>query len=208
MSETRWTPSRIGVRTPSIWRTFGNGAAGQVQHDLFGVVMQALLDAREAGLPAERESWSLQRALIAHLAATWDQPDDGIWEVRGGRRHFTFSKVMAWVAIDRSIEAAERHGLTAPLAEWRTLRRRIHAAVCAHGLDPARGCFTQSFGSTALDASLLQLPLLGFLPASDSRVAATVAAIEQELMPNGLVLRYDTRAAVDGLPPGEGAFLA
>ncbi len=202
--EVAWLPGYQGASPVRI----GNGAAGQVQHDLFGVVMQALLDARQAGLPADRESWSLQRALIAHLAATWDQPDDGIWEVRGGRRHFTFSKVMAWVAIDRSIEAAERHALTAPLAEWRALRRHIHETVCTQGIDPARGCFTQSFGSTALDASLLQIPLLGFLPADDPRVAATVAAIEQELMPNGLVLRYDTRAAVDGLPPGEGAFLA
>lgn len=202
--EVEWLPGFQGARPVRV----GNGAAGQVQHDLFGVVMQALLDARDGGLPAAPESWSLQRALVDHLAATWEQPDDGIWEVRGGRRHFTFSKVMAWVAIDRSIQAAERHALPAPLAEWRALRRRIHECVCTHGIDPARGCFTQSFGSPALDASLLQLPLLGFLPADDPRVAATVAAIERELMPEGLVLRYDTREAVDGLPPGEGAFLA
>ncbi len=202
--EVEWLPGFQGARPVRV----GNGAAGQVQHDLFGVVMQALLDVREGGLPAGRESWSLQHALIDHLAATWEQPDDGIWEVRGGRRHFTFSKVMAWVALDRSIHAAERHGLKAPLAEWRALRRRVHETVCRHGIDPARGCFTQSFGSAALDASLLQIPLLGFLPPDDPRVAATVAAIERDLMPHGLVLRYDTREAVDGLPPGEGAFLA
>ncbi len=202
--EVEWLPGFQGARPVRV----GNGAAGQVQHDLFGVVMQALLDAREGGLPAAPESWSLQRALIDHLAATWEQPDDGIWEVRGGRRHFTFSKVMAWVAIDRSLQAAERHDLKAPLAAWRALRHRIHETVCQYGIDPARGCFTQSFGSTALDASLLQIPLLGFLPADDPRVAATIAAIEQDLMPQGLVLRYDTREAMDGLPPGEGAFLA
>ena len=186
----------------------GNGAAEQVQHDIFGVVMQALFDARAGGLWADPESWRLQCALIDHLAGTWEMPDEGIWEVRGGRRHFTFSKVMAWVALDRSIAAAERFGLTAPPAQWRALRQRIHEAVCAGGIDPGRGCFVQSFGASALDASLLQIPLVGFLPADDPRMVATVAAIEGELMPQGLVLRYDTRLAADGLPPGEGAFLA
>jgi GH15 family glucan-1,4-alpha-glucosidase len=202
--EVDWLPGHGGARPVRV----GNGAAGQMQHDVFGVVMMALLEAREAGLPADPESWRLQQALVTHLAGVWQAPDEGIWEVRGPRRHFTFSKVMAWVAVDRSIVAAERFGLPAPLAAWRGLRRRIHAAVCAEGVDPVRGCFTQSFGDMALDASLLQIPLVGFLPADDTRVAATVAAIERELMPGGLVLRYDTGAGTDGLPPGEGAFLA
>ncbi len=202
--EVDWLPGHGGARPVRV----GNGAAGQMQHDVFGVVMQALLEAREGGLPADPESWNLQRALVAHLATVWQEPDEGIWEVRGGRRHFTFSKVMAWVALDRSIAAAERFGLAAPLEEWRALRARIHDTVCANGIDPARDCFTQSFGDAALDASLLQIPLVGFLPADDARVVATVAAIERELMQDGLVLRYDTRAATDGLPPGEGAFLA
>jgi GH15 family glucan-1,4-alpha-glucosidase len=199
-----WLPGHGGARPVRV----GNGAAAQMQHDVFGVVMQALLEAREAGLPADPQSWRLQQALVTHLAGVWQEPDEGIWEVRGPRRHFTFSKVMAWVAVDRSIAAAERFGLPAPLAAWRALRRRIHAAVCAEGIDAARGCFTQSFGAAALDASLLQIPLVGFLPADDARVVATVAAIERELMPDGLVLRYDTGAGTDGLPPGEGAFLA
>lgn len=202
--EADWLAGYQGARPVRI----GNGAAGQMQHDIFGIVMQALLEARVGGLSADPESWRLQRALIDHLAGTWQEADEGIWEVRGGRRHFTFSKVMAWVAVDRSIEAAERFDLPAPLPAWRVLRRRIHDTVCAEGIDAARGCFVQSFGDTALDASLLQIPLIGFLPADDSRVAATVAAIERELMPQGLVLRYDTRATADGLPPGEGAFLA
>ena len=172
--EVDWLPGFGGSRPVRV----GNGAAGQVQHDIFGVVMQALLDAREGGLSADPESWRLQRALIDHLGATWELPDEGIWEVRGGRRHFTFSKVMAWVAVDRSIVAAERFGLMAPLVAWRGLRQRIHDAVCAGGVDPARGCFVQSFGSAELDASLLQIPLVGFLPAGDARVVATVAAIE------------------------------
>lgn len=202
--EVGWLPGHRGARPVRV----GNGAAGQMQHDVFGVVMQALWEARAGGLPADPESWNLQRALVAHLATVWQEPDEGIWEVRGGRQHFTFSKVMAWVALDRSIAAAERFALAAPLDEWRALRACIHETVCANGIDPVRGCFTQSFGDPALDASLLQIPLVGFLLADDPRVVATVAAIEEGLMPEGLVLRYDTRVADDGLPPGEGAFLA
>lgn len=202
--EADWLAGWHGARPVRI----GNGAADQLQHDIFGTVMQALLEIRQGGLPADRESWRLQQALIDHLATIWEAPDEGIWEVRGGRRHFTYSKVMAWVAVDRSIAAAEHSALPAPLDAWQALRQRIHDAVCAQGIDPARGCFTQSFGDTALDASLLQIPLVGFLPADDPRVVATVAAIEGELMPHGLVLRYDTSAGTDGLPPGEGAFLA
>ncbi len=207
--EVEWLPGFQDSRPVRV----GNGAAGQLQHDIFGAVMQALLDGRAGGLSADPESWRLQLALIDHLGATWELPDEGIWEVRGGRRHFTFSKVMAWVAVDRSIAAAERFELKAPLPAWRGLRQRIHDVVCAEGVDPVRGCFVQSFGGLELDASLLQIPLVGFLPAGDARVAATVAAIEAGLMPHGLVLRYDTRAGADGLAPdglagGEGAFLA
>jgi len=202
--EVDWLPGWRGARPVRV----GNGAAGQMQHDVFGIVMQALLEERVGGLVTSADSWNLQRKLIDHLAGVWTLPDEGIWEVRGGRQHFTFSKVMAWVAVDRSIQAAERDGLEAPLDQWRALRQRIHDTVCAQGVDPDRGCFVQAFGGTALDASLLQLPLVGFLPADDPRVAATVAAVEAALMPHGLVLRYDTRATADGLPPGEGAFLA
>ncbi len=201
--EVDWLPGWQGARPVRV----GNGAANQMQHDVFGVVMQALLDERAGGLVTSAESWNLQRALLDRLAAVWTEPDEGIWEVRGGRQHFTFSKVMAWVAVDRSIEAAQRFDLPAPLAEWQALRARIHATVCAKGVDPERGCFVQAFGGTALDASLLQLPLVGFLPVDDPRITATVAAIEAGLMPHGLVLRYDTRDTADGLPPGEGAFL-
>jgi GH15 family glucan-1,4-alpha-glucosidase len=202
--EVDWLPGHGGARPVRV----GNGAAGQMQHDVFGHVTMALLEAREGGLAASADSWNLQVKLMEYLEQVWHLPDEGIWEVRGGRRHFTFSKVMAWVAMDRSIRAAERFGLEAPLERWRALRARIHAAVCAQGVDARRGCFVQSFGDTVLDASLLQIPLVGFLPVDDPRVAATVAAIEAELMPQGLVLRYDTRQVADGLPPGEGAFLA
>ena len=202
--EVPWLPGHAGAAPVRV----GNGAAGQMQHDVFGMVTMALLEAREAGLPASADSWNLQVKLMEHLEQVWHLPDEGIWEVRGGRRHFTFSKVMAWVALDRSIRAAEQYGLSGPLDRWRALRTRIHAVVCEQGVDRQRGCFVQSFGDTALDASLLQIPLVGFLPIDDPRVTATVAAIEAELMPEGLVLRYDTRRGTDGLPPGEGAFLA
>jgi GH15 family glucan-1,4-alpha-glucosidase len=138
----------------------------------------------------------------------WQEPDEGIWEVRGPRRHFTFSKVMAWVAIDRAVKSVEQFRLPGPVERWRELRERIHEDVCAKGFDAGRGCFVQSYGSTELDASLLQIPCTGFLPWDDRRVRATVAAIERELMHGGFVLRYRTQESVDGLPPGEGVFLA
>jgi GH15 family glucan-1,4-alpha-glucosidase len=186
----------------------GNAAAGQVQLDVYGEVLDALYVARQAGLGEHQASWDLECSLIAHLETIWDQPDEGLWEVRGGRRHFTHSKVMAWVAFDRAIRSAEQFGMDAPLDHWRGVRDAIHAQVCDQGFDATRDSFVQSYGSTALDASLLLIPIVGFLPAEDPRVRGTVAAIERELLRNGLVLRYDTGTGTDGLPPGEGAFLA
>ncbi|MFZ0810693.1 MAG: glycoside hydrolase family 15 protein [Bradyrhizobium sp.] len=186
----------------------GNAAAGQVQLDVYGEVLDALYVARRAGLAANAATWGLECALIAHLETIWDQPDDGIWEVRGGRKHFTHSKVMAWVAFDRAVRSSEEFGLEAPLDRWRAIRDRIHRRVCDDGFDVKQNSFVQSFGVTALDASLLLLPIVGFLPASDPRVLGTLAAIEQNLVRDGFVLRYHTTAGTDGLPPGEGAFLA
>ncbi|WDD94808.1 glycoside hydrolase family 15 protein [Burkholderia sp. FERM BP-3421] len=186
----------------------GNNAANQLQLDVFGEVMAALHLARVGGLQADDTVWSVQCALLEHLEQIWREPDEGIWETRGGRRHFTFSKVMAWVAFDRAIKSAEMFRLPAPLDHWRALRDAIHADVCEHAWDAAQQAFTQSYGSPELDASVLMLPLVGFLPPTDPRVTGTVAAIENGLMHDGLVLRYHTSEYDDGLPPGEGTFLA
>ena len=186
----------------------GNAAHDQLQVDVFGEVMDALHHARKAGLSANPEGWRLQVALVEYLGRIWQQPDEGIWEVRGGPQHFTHSKVMAWVALDRSIKSAEMFGLEGPLDRWRGLREQMHAEVCARGFDAKLGSFVQSYGSSQLDASLLLIPIVGFLPPEDPRVRGTVAAIEQRLMVEGLVYRYDTEETRDGLPPGEGAFLA
>ena len=185
----------------------GNAAAGQVQLDVYGEVMGALHRARESGLASPASAWDLQRTMIDHLAAILDQPDEGIWEVRGGRRNFTFSKIMAWVAMDRAIKDARTYGLDAPIDEWCALRDLIHETVCREGFDPHQNSFTQVFGSAPLDASLLLIATVGFLPADDSRVIGTVAAIERGLLADGFVLRYRTETNVDGLPPGEGVFL-
>jgi GH15 family glucan-1,4-alpha-glucosidase len=185
----------------------GNAAAHQVQLDVYGEVMEALYFARVDGLTATRGSWALQVNLISHLETIWQQPDEGIWEMRGGRQHFTFSKVMAWRAFDCAIRTAEEFGMEAPLDRWRETRERIHALVCERGFDPARNSFMQAFGSEHVDASLLMLPLVNFLPARDPRILGTVAAIERDLLRGGFVLRYDSHRAADGLPPGEGVFL-
>ena len=146
--------------------------------------------------------------VFAFLAKAWQQPDDGIWEMRGGRRHFVHSKVMAWVAVDRAVKAVERFGVDGPVDRWRALRERIHEEVCRRGFDAARGAFVQYYGGTDLDASLLMLPVVGFLPVTDPRVVSTVAAIERELTVHGLVRRYiPAGGRVDGLPGGEGVFL-
>ena len=202
--ELPWLPGYEGSRPVRI----GNLAVAQTQLDVYGEVMDALHLARRGGLAVDAEMWALQRHLVTHLETAWREPDEGIWEVRGPRRHFTHSKVMAWVAFDRAIKGVERHGLDGPVDRWRSVRDEIHADVCARGFDAARNTFTQSYGSEDLDASLLMIPLVGFLPAADPRMAGTVAAIEQDLLWNGLVRRYKPAERVDGLPGGEGVFLA
>ncbi len=186
----------------------GNAASGQVQLDVYGEVMAALYFARTRGLPADDTIWSLQCALLGHLQQIWDQPDDGIWEVRSGRQHFTHSKVMAWVAVDRAIRSAEEFNLKAPLEAWREWRQKIHDDVCAKAFDKKLNSFVQYYGSKNVDAATLMIPLVGFLPPDDPRVAGTVEAIERNLLREGFVIRYDTGDAKDGLPEGEGAFLA
>ena len=186
----------------------GNAASEQLQLDVYGEIMDVLHHARECRLAASEAGWQLQLALMAHLEEVWNQPDSGMWEVRGRSQHFTHSKVMAWVAFDRVIRSAERFGLPAPLRRWRALRRRIHADVCRHGFNPTVGTFVRTYGSKNLDASLLLLPLVGFLRPQDPRMRATIEAIERHLTRDGFVKRYDTRTASDGLPPGEGVFLA
>jgi GH15 family glucan-1,4-alpha-glucosidase len=186
----------------------GNAAAAQLQLDVYGEVMDALYQGCKAGLAMHDVAWDLQRALLGHLEKVWVHPDAGIWEVRGPPRHFTFSKVMCWVAFDRAIKMVEGFGLPGPLERWRELRARIHADVCERGYSERRGTFVQSYGTDELDAALLLIPTTGFLPVDDPRVARTVEAIERELTVDGLVKRYVTHESVDGLPPGEGVFLA
>jgi GH15 family glucan-1,4-alpha-glucosidase len=186
----------------------GNAACDQLQIDVFGEGMDAFHQARVGGLQVLAEGWDFQRAVLSHLEKIWSSPDEGIWEVRGGPQHFTHSKVMAWVAFDRMIKDAETFGLEAPVDRWRKLRADIHAEVCERGFNPTVGAFVQAYGSKHLDASALLIPAVGFLPPDDARVQSTVEAIERRLVRNGFVLRYDTAATEDGLPPGEGAFLA
>jgi GH15 family glucan-1,4-alpha-glucosidase len=186
----------------------GNAASGQLQLDVYGEVADALYQGRRGGLGALDAAFDLQCAMLDHLSTIWRQPDDGIWEVRGGRQHFTFSKVMAWVAFDRLIRAAEEFGFEGPIDQWKTQRQAIHDDVCTKAFNPKIGAFTQYYGSDTLDASVLRLPLVGFLPVSDPRVKGTIAAIEKGLMADGFVMRYNTESGKDGLPPGEGAFLA
>ena len=202
--EVPWLPGYEGASPVRI----GNAAHGQVQLDVFGEVLDAMHHAREAGLAGSDDAWQLQCALVNHLEAIWERPDEGIWEVRGGPQQFTHSKVMAWVALDRAIKGAERYGLQAPLDRWRRTRARIHEEVCRHGYDAELGSFVQAFGSKRLDASLLMMPLVGFLPVEDPRMRGTIQAVERHLLVDGFVLRYDSAATDDGLPAGEGAFLA
>jgi GH15 family glucan-1,4-alpha-glucosidase len=185
----------------------GNAAAKQYQLDVYGEVMDTLHLARLAGLAPEPEAWQVQVALLKFLESHWELPDEGLWEIRGPRRHFTHSKIMAWVAFDRGIKDAEKDGLEGPIERWRQIRDAIHALVCARGFDRGRNTFVQSFDSPHLDASLLLIPQVGFLPAEDPRVAGTIAAIERSLTVQGLIMRYSTETSVDGLPPGEGVFL-
>ncbi|MGH8870250.1 MAG: glycoside hydrolase family 15 protein [Actinomycetes bacterium] len=188
----------------------GNAAVSQTQLDVYGEVVEAMQFARAAGLAPDEQAWSLQRVLLEYLEGHWQQPDEGIWEVRGPQRHFTHSKVMAWVAADRAVAAIEHGGQRGDADRWRAMRAAIHKEVTARAYDPVRNTFTQSYGSRELDAALLLIPQVGFLPPEDPRVHGTVAAVQRELSSDGLVRRYDTTegSVVDGLGGEEGAFLA
>ena len=187
----------------------GNGASTQFQLDVYGEVLDVLYQARRRGLPADDSAWALVRHLLANLETRWREPDEGIWEVRGPRRHFTHSKVMAWVAFDRGLRLIEELGRAGPDERWRRVRDEIKAEVLEQGYDEELGSFVQSYGSKRVDASLLTIPLYGFLPADDPRVRGTLEAVRRELLVDGFVQRYrhdEEVEAVDGLPPGEGAF--
>jgi GH15 family glucan-1,4-alpha-glucosidase len=202
--ELPWLAGYEGSRPVRV----GNAASEQLQLDVYGEIMDVLHVAREHGLGPSTAGWAFQVAMLDHLEKIWREPDAGIWEVRSGPRQFTYSKVMAWVAFDRAVAGAEKYGLEGPVDRWRALREEIHAEVCRSGFNPAKNSFTQYYGAEHLDASLLLLPLVGFLPPTDPRIQGTVAAIERELMVDGLVRRYDTERNSDGLPAGEGLFLA
>jgi GH15 family glucan-1,4-alpha-glucosidase len=202
--EIDWLPGYENSRPIRI----GNAAYGQAQIDVFGEVMDALHQARRGGIASGESEWELQRALVQHVAKIWSQPDHGIWEIRSPPEHFTYSKVMAWVAVDRAIKGAVSFGFLAPLEQWRSLRKTIHEDVCRNGFNSDIGSFVRSYDSTELDASLLLIAEVGFLPADDPRIKGTVEAVERNLFVDGFLLRYDTQRVSDGLPPGEGAFLA
>jgi GH15 family glucan-1,4-alpha-glucosidase len=201
--ELPWLSGYCGSRPVRV----GNAAYTQFQLDVYGEVMDTLHLAEETGLESQARVWELQRVLLDFLESSWQKPDYGIWEMRGPARHFTYSKVMAWVAFDRAVQAVERFELPGPVARWRSCRARIHEEVCTLAYDPARRAFMQSYDRDRLDASVLKMLSVGFLPATDERMIGTVRAIERELTRDGLVLRYATAPHIDGLPPGEGVFL-
>ncbi|HEY6085626.1 MAG TPA: glycoside hydrolase family 15 protein, partial [Nitrospira sp.] len=201
--ELAWLP---GYEQSSPVR-IGNAAAGQTQLDVYGELIDAMHLARRVGIDADKTAWSLQQSILEHLEKIWDLPDKGIWEVRGPQRHFTHSKVMAWVAMDRAVKAVENFQLDGPVDRWRCTRNAIHEDICREAYDPHHHTFVQYYGSKSVDASLLMIPLVGFLPVSDERVLNTVKRIESELTVNGFVRRYRTDPAVEELPAGEGAFL-
>jgi GH15 family glucan-1,4-alpha-glucosidase len=186
----------------------GNAAAGQLQLDVYGEVLDLLYQARRSGLERREAGWDIEGLLTKHLADIWAEPDDGIWEVRGPRRQFTYSKVMAWVTLDRAIRTAEEFKTDYPVDQWRPLRDKIHEEVCRCGFSTKLNSFTQYYGSESLDASLLMVPLVGFLPPEDPRIKGTLAAIERDLLHDGFVKRYNTDETDDGLHGTEGAFLA
>jgi GH15 family glucan-1,4-alpha-glucosidase len=202
--EIPWLDGYEGAKPVRI----GNAASEQIQLDIYGEVMDAMHQARMGNIAADGSGLALQLAALKHFETIWQQPDYGIWEVRGGARHFTYSKVMAWVAFDRAVKTLEELDHEGPLEEWRAVRAKIHDEVCREGFDNDIGAFMQSYGSKELDASVLLIPLVGFLPADDPRIRSTVEAIERNLMQDGFVMRYDTAAHRDGLPGSEGAFLA
>jgi GH15 family glucan-1,4-alpha-glucosidase len=205
---TEWIADWLPGHQSSAPVRIGNAAHQQFQLDVYGELMDTFHQARIGGLPTTDASWGLQLALMEHLAKVWREPDAGIWEVRGPPRRFTYSRVMAWVAVDRAIKGAEGFGLEAPLERWRPLRDEIEADVWANGFDPTANSFTQVYGQPGLDASLLLLAQVGFVDACDPRYIGTVEAVERELLADGLLQRYRTEGTDDGLPPGEGAFLA
>ncbi|MHB1556431.1 MAG: glycoside hydrolase family 15 protein [Isosphaeraceae bacterium] len=202
--ELDWLPGYEGSKPVRV----GNAASGQFQLDVYGEIADALYQAHRHGLSDLDDAWHVSQVILNFLDHAWHEPDEGIWEVRGERRHFTHSKVMAWVAFDRGVKAIEQFGYPSDdLEKWKRARDDVHREVCAKGFDPKLNSFVQSYGSPHLDASLLMIPLVGFLPADDPRMVGTVAAIEKRLMRDGFLQRYDSDAAVDGLPEGEGAFL-
>jgi GH15 family glucan-1,4-alpha-glucosidase len=205
---TEWTAPWLPGYENSAPVRIGNAAHSQLQLDVFGEIMDVHHQARRRGLSTNESGWQAQLAFLKHLQEIWREPDEGIWEVRGTPQQFTHSKVMAWVAFDRAIKSAETFGLEGPLDEWHTLRDEIFEQVCTKGFDPELGTFVQAYGVKHVDASLLLMPSMGFLPVSDPRVQGTIATIEQRLLRDGFVRRYDTQDTDDGLPPGEGAFLA
>jgi GH15 family glucan-1,4-alpha-glucosidase len=201
--ELPWLPGFESSRPVRI----GNAAYSQFQLDVFGEILDATHQAWKMGVPRSDDAWRVDTALLNYLESAWRDPDDGIWEVRGPRRHFTHSKMMAWVAFDRAVKGIEHFGLAGPLARWRAIRDTIHEEVCTRGFDAELGAFVQFYGARFIDASLLMMPLVGFLPATDPRVRGTVDAIERTLTNDGFVDRYETVPEVDGLPPGEASFL-
>ncbi len=199
-----WLQGFAGSRPVRI----GNAAAQQYQLDVYGELMDSFHTARKFGIDPNEDAWRVQKLILDYLEGTWDDEDEGIWEMRGPRRDFTHSKVMAWVALDRAVRDAERFGLDGPVERWRALRDHIHADVCKRGFDAERNTFVQFYGATEPDAALLMMPLVGFLRCDDPRMLGTIAAVRETLMQDGLVHRYVTHPDVDGLPPGEGAFIA
>jgi GH15 family glucan-1,4-alpha-glucosidase len=202
--EVPWLPGYENAKPVRV----GNAAHEQLQLDVYGEVMDALHQARVGNIPELPDAWSLEKALGKHLETIWRKPDQSIWETRGDPQHFTHSKVMAWVAFDRLVKSAERFDLDGPVDHWRDVRADIHAEVCERAFDSTLNAFVQSYTSKLADASTLIIPLVGFLPADDARVRGTVEYVERNLLVDGFVLRYDSEATDDGLPPGEGAFLA
>ncbi|HWT24352.1 MAG TPA: glycoside hydrolase family 15 protein [Solirubrobacteraceae bacterium] len=198
-----WLPGYEGAAPVRI----GNAAAAQFQLDVYGELMDAMHQARLGGLEPDEAAWRLQVALMNYLEGAWDEPDEGIWEVRGPRRHFTHSRVMCWVAFDRAVRTVEETGLDGAVDRWRAAREAVHREVCERAWDPDRRTFTQAYGERGLDAATLLIPTVGFLPPRDERVVGTIEAIQRDLCRDGFVLRYDTAMGDDGLPPGEGAFL-
>jgi GH15 family glucan-1,4-alpha-glucosidase len=205
---TEWEAGWLSGFAGSTPVRFGNAAFQQRQFDIFGEVIDVLHEAHARGLPASSEAWRMAKALVEHLESVWREPDDGIWETRGHPKRFTYSQAMIWASLDRLIHHTEATGTAAPLERWKRLRTDIHAEICRRGFDPARNTFVRDFESRDLDASLLLLPQIGFLPPDDPRIVGTIEAIEQALRRDGFVFRYDDGATEDGLPGGQSAFLA